>query len=284
MRLRKLSLLIFLSLFLLSACDLPSIISDLVNEQATAIALPQKKVTPNLIYFENIHTDVVSSGDLVVIRSATIENLRSNVTYALLENKNSDPTVWIDRFNYRLTWLDDQNRVIVESSGEYRGLIPPGEKMLVNLSMSPTGENKNRKISRARFEITGVGLAQIDEVYKNKIRLLKLPLPLISVDSDPYELEEKDFFDSKYIVAAVRLTLHNNLNSKIKADVVALFLNARQEVVGVGISSGLSLTPRGSKIIMLTSSAMSGPASNVEYYASVYSYSAWTEVYNGLLP
>jgi hypothetical protein len=272
------------SLFILSACDLPSALTDLVGQQATHIALSQqKKGTPSFIYFDNIHTDVTSSGDLAVLHSATIENLRGDVTYALLENKNSDAAAWVDRFQYHLSWLDDQNKVVVESSGEYRGLILPGEKMLVNLSMSPAGVNKDRKVSRARLEISGVGMAQIDEVYKNKIRSLKLSHPLIGVDSDPYTLEEKDFFDNKYIVAAVRLTVRSNLGTKINADVVGLFLNGGGEVVGVGISSGLALPSHGSVITMLTSSAISDPVSAVEYNASVYSRSPWTEVYNGLL-
>ncbi|MCE1253817.1 MAG: hypothetical protein LWX83_09740 [Anaerolineae bacterium] len=277
----KLIYLISLLSVVFFGCTLPAAVNEAVRQQAIQAATlgPLRVKTPTIVYLPSAYTEVNAGGDLAVVRSATLRNLQTLTTYILVENRSSDPSRVVKSINYKISWYDAQGGILAEKSAEYPILVLPLEKSLISLSMRPATENKEHPVQHVRFEMLAVNLVQMEQVMQDRVRSLTLAHPLIHINPGPWKIEEKSFFDDRYVSAVTQVELHNSLNVRIHADVYGFFLGNNGEVVGVAANTDLPIEANTSSVSVLVSPVLSGPVNTAEYYTAVYEYSSWTDPY-----
>ena len=201
MRGARLIYLISLSGIILLSCTVPFQMSTVISQQSTQMAavVPSRTITPSIVYLPSVHTETIATGDLMIVKQATLRNLKTLNTYVLVENINPDPARVVRSVKYKLTWFDSQGAIMAERTGDYPILVLPSEKALIKVSMNPAEEHKYCEVKQARFEISSVDLVQMEQVMQDRVRTLSLNHPFININADPYRIEQKFFFDDRYI-------------------------------------------------------------------------------------
>jgi len=271
----KLLLLAFIFLLFLS-CNIPS------TGSTTSDNAPMAEPTANPdtpIYYGRVPTESTSLDYLVAVKAATMKGMGGPRTDILLENQSADLVNVADGFNYTLIYLDEKDNTVTEQTLDEVSSIFPGEKQLVYFALNIPAENRERKITRARFVINKIVPANINLDYYDRVRSLSLPRPIVAVTGQPYQIEINDQGFFKSYNAKTSVTLQNNLGAQIEVEAVALFLDANGEIVGEGRTGGVTLAANGQATAEITAFDLCGEVARVEYHAFPYRRTGWSEVY-----
>lgn len=286
----KKALLIIMILTISLACSVTDsgikAVGNQVSTQMDAQSQSQAISTPTPTFNVGIRTEVISPNNLVSLT----KNLSSydtstgiNHIFVIVENTSTDPLDIIAEYSGKLTWFDEKNQVIEER--EIFGFstnIFPQEKQLYQALIGKR-ELGDRKISLIRFELTKITTVKSyqDGGLKDKISAQKWAHPFVTVKSDTFKVEP---YLMTYAMGVSKVTVQNNMNSKIRPSVVGLYFNENNELVGIGKSGPFVLPALGSAEVDLVTTNLTSIPVKREYYVEMPSTMSVPEMMDILYP
>jgi hypothetical protein len=245
------------------------------SQSATQSQEPAQDSIPETqeeIFDSNIPTEVILPNNQVSVpKKMTIYSplLDSYRTYLFLENNSTDPEDVIVEISYTMTWYDDQNQIVDQWITNSDSRIFPHEYSLIEPWVEKA-KAKDHKITNARFELNDVKTIKTgwtDEDLKAKIRSQKVTHPFMTINPEPYRVEDPSFMESM-VHAESRAAVQSSMNTKVGVMVVAFYLNANKEMVGVGKGS-VEIAPLGSVNVDIIGIHLTEAPASAEYYAII---------------
>ena len=282
----KKALLITMLLAISLACGLPSAISEAVGSQdssqvaeqsqpesADTAALSESETTdtPKLDYNVEIPTEVVSPDNLLNLTksySYIDTNTDLNRTYVVLENNSTDPLDIVTEYSVKVTWFDENNQVISEWEQNDRCTnIFPQEKQLFEMWVDRDIVN-GRKIGLVRVELSNIKTVKSfdDAVIKDKISAQQWSHPFVTTKPGEFQIQPWAITLSMGIT---KVNVQNNINSMIKPEVVGIYYNEQNEIVGIGGSGPFELPALGSADVDVATTNLSSVPVRMEYYVEM---------------
>jgi hypothetical protein len=302
MMLRYKIVLLFTMLLSISlACGLPSAISEAVGSQdsnqvaeqsqpeaADSAAQPQSETTdtPRLDYNVGIPTEVISPDNLLNLTksySYVDTNTGLNRTYVVLENNSSDPLDIVTDYTGKITWFDENNQVISEweQDGMFTNIFPQ-EKQLFQTWVDRDVVN-GRKIGLVRVELSDIKTVKSwdDVAIKDKISAQKWSHPFVTAKPGTFQIQP--WLINLYI-GMTKVNVQSNINSMIKPEVVGIYYNEQDEIVGIGGSGPFELPALGSADVDVLTLNLSSVPVRMEYYVEMPFTMSVVDMINVLYP
>lgn len=283
----KKALLIMMLLTISLACN--SVSKAIGSQDSTPIAAqsqPQASDAPKLDYNVGIRTEVTSPNNFLSLTKnyAYVDTTTGlNRVFVILENNSTDPLDIITEYAGKVTWFDDNNQVIdeIKITG-FNTNIFPQEKQELQSYVDKEKVN-DRKISLVRIELTKVGTVKSFDYseLKDKISAQTWNHPFVTTNPGTFRIEP---YLISYYMGMSKVTVQNNINSKIKITVVGLYFNEKDELIGVGGSGRFELTALGSAEVDVVTTNLSSVPVRMEYYAEMDSYLGVIEMMDILYP
>jgi hypothetical protein len=282
----KKALLITMLLSISLACGLPSAISEAVGgqdstpiagqsqpEAADTAALSESETTdtPRLDYNVEIPTEVISPDNLLNLTKSysyidTTTDL--NRTYVVLENNSTDPLDIVTEYSVKVTWFDENNQVISEWEQNDRWTnIFPQEKQLFQMWVDKDVVN-GRKIGLVRVELSNIKTVKSFDFAEIKDKISAQPWSHPFVTTNPGAFQMQPYLIT-YFMGLTKVNVQSNINSMIKPEVVGIYYNEQDEIVGIGGSGPFELPALGSADVDVATLNLSSVPVRMEYYVEM---------------
>ena len=243
-------------------------------ESAGTAALSQSEATdtPKLDYNVRIPTEVISSDNLLNLTksySYIDTNTGLNRTYVVLENNSTDPLDIVTDYSGKITWFDENNQVI--SEWEQNGMntnIFPQEKQLFQTYVDKDVVN-GRKIGLVRVELSNIKTfteSFNDPVLKDKINAQQWSHPFVTTNPGAFQIQP---WLMGLFMGLTKVNVQSNINSMIKPEVVGIYYNEQNEIVGIGGSGPFELPALGSADVDVATINLSSVPVRMEYYVEM---------------
>lgn len=227
---------------------------------------------------------IIPDGVLQVTKFITTYDEANNLceTTLLIENTSTDPLDVVKEFSYIITWYDDQGQMVDQWDHDSGPNVFPQEATLFEPWVH---EDKltGHKVVRAVFEITEISTVKSkfpDGSVKEHIANTPLNHPFFPYTANEM-IVENDYLLGTY--ASTTITVQSSMENKLGAQVIAVYYDDQDQVIGIGKSPQFEINPGESITGEVEGYALTELPVRAEYYPIVVGQTDLIEVvYPGL--